>query len=606
MIGEPLTIYVNVHHYGITNTALVTAYTGTVTTASDGKTGWRNVKNSDWNDISLTMTMENDSVYSFTINDINAFYAVPAGEEVVKLTFIARGSTGSDVSGQTSDIFIDVFKELPTTIFSYQPADATDKDMIVVTWNINDVDTPSRNHLQGYTDTAYIHTWGNGTLGAIVGPGWGENDTKWMCETVNDSIRRFYYEPSPRALMQFGESASVESLGILIRNKAANGQTNDFTIELDSDVDVDLSMVDPLMIFPATPTQDEPVYVYIDAKNYNRAEGGQLDPASTLSAWSGLITSGSSSLTDWKYQVNADWGGYGDSTLFERVNDSIHRWVIPSFADKYKINLAEEDVFRIALIARDTIAGAVTNQTDDLFFDVFGELPIETAFTTQPALVTENDAFVVTINPELADNANSLFSLLDTTKADTIDVYAHTGLSLAAYSDDIKDWQNVLAEWSENIPAAKAIPVTSNLVRFFVYPDARVKYSVEDSLSALGVHLVLRNEDGTAQTADIYVPFDTTGINLGLKPVTGVQLNELGGVIVYPNPASDVLFIEFDKAQSSKVNFYNTIGQVLYTRQSEKSELLSIDVSEFAQKNSLMFYTIESEGKIKSGKILLR
>lgn len=607
VIDQPVTIYVNINNWNITDTEAITAYTGTVTTASDSKTGWRNLKG-DWGDVSNTLTMENDSIYSLTINDINAYYAVPESEEVVRIAFIARGTSGGNVSGQTSDIFIDVFAEEPVSIFSYVPEAATDRDMIVVTWNINDTETPTRNDLNGYTDTTYIHTWGGeGSAGSFVGPNWGNNDAKWMCETVNDSIRRFYYAPSVRELMDFAENATVESLGILIRNKAANGQTNDFTIDLESDIVVDLSMVDPLLMVPATPTQNEPIYIYIDAKNYMRSNGDKLNPESTLSAWSGLTTDVSSVSKDWQYQVNAEWGGFGDSTLFERVNDTIHRWSIKSLKDVYGVNTAEEDVFRIALIARDTAGGAVSKQTDDLFFEVYGELPLETAFTTQPAVVTENDAFVVTINPELADHDKSLFSLMDTIKADTLGVYAHTGVSQAMYYDDVAEWQNVLEDWAVNTAKNEAVAVTSNIVRFYVLPDAREKYSVADTMSALGVHFVLRNEAGSAQTADLFVPFDTTGLNLGAKPTVGIdqEITDLDGLTVYPNPVDDILYLRFEQAEDAKITFYNAVGQVLHTAYTEREELISIDVGEFARSNSLVFYRVDSGKKVTSGKVLV-
>lgn len=606
LIDQAVTIYVNVNHFGITNIDTVTAYTGTVTTASDSKTGWRNVKNSDWSDISVEMTKENDSVYSLQIPDINVFYGVPATEEVVRITFIARGTKNKAVSGQTSDLFIDVFAADPTTVFSYLPTSASDKDMVVVTWNINDTDTPSRNDLEGYADTTYVHTWGHGTLGAIVGPGWGENTSKWMCDAVNDSIRRFYFAPTVRGLFEMGASATVDSIGILIRNKEANGQTNDFVINLSSEVEVDLADVDPILMVPEFPTQNDPVYVYLDAKNYMRGNGDTLDPASIISAWSGLVTSASSDKADWLHQVNADWGGFGDSTLFERVNDSIHRWAIPSFTDKYGVDLASEDVFRLAIIARDTAGGGINNQTDDIYLEVYGDMPTDTTHTIQPAMITENDAFVITFNPENVGDDNNLFPLLDTNMVDTIGVWAHTGVTLAQYSDDVNDWQNVLTEWGTNTDETKAVVVSSNVVRFFVFPETRTMYDVGDELNTIALNILLRNEAGNAQTADLVIPFDTTGYNLMATPGSGIDnATILEGVSVYPNPVNDVLTISFEEAQTATVTFINAVGQVVYVKSIQNENNTTINVAEFATKQEILFYTIKSDNKIVTGKLLV-
>lgn len=342
---QPVTIYVNVNHYGITDLEAVTAYTGTVTTASDGVTGWRNVKNADWNDVSLAMNMENDSIYSYTIDDINAFYGVPATEEVLRLTFIARGSLGGNISGQTSDIFIEVYGAMPTA-----------------------------------------------------------------------------------------------------------------------------------------------------------------------------------------------------------------------------------------------------------------DMPVQ----TQPAVVKEDGAFVMTFDPAFADHSNSLYTFLNASEQpDTIGVWVHSGVTLAAYSDAVNNWQNVLTDWGENTDETKAMVITPNVVRFYVYPDSRVKYSVEDSLSVIGVNILLRNEDGSAQTSDLFVAFDTTGYNLGLTPVDNVDLSELEGVAVYPNPAKEMLYVRFDQAQSAKITFFNSVGQVLHTEYPENTELVTVNIREFAKSNSMVFYRIESNNKVRSGKVVV-
>ncbi len=53
-------------------------------------------------------------------------------------------------------------------------------------------------------------------------------------------------------------------------------------------------------------------------------------------------------------------------------------------------------------------------------------------------------------------------------------------------------------------------------------------------------------------------------------------------IIVFPNPASTVLNISNIKSAPQKINFYNTLGELVYTCENTK-DAISVDISNFAK-----------------------
>lgn len=76
---------------------------------------------------------------------------------------------------------------------------------------------------------------------------------------------------------------------------------------------------------------------------------------------------------------------------------------------------------------------------------------------------------------------------------------------------------------------------------------------------------------------------------------------------LYPNPASDYLFIEYDVifVKEAKLQIYNSIGAVVYTiNLEERKDNIKIPVSEY--KNGLYFCSLKIDGKLfKTKKILI-
>jgi len=92
-------------------TSPVYAHMGVITDKSTSPSDWKYVKTT-WavNDANATMTNAGMGLWTKTLN-IKTFYNVPAGEKILKLSFVFRNATGSVVgrASDGSDIFYDVY-----------------------------------------------------------------------------------------------------------------------------------------------------------------------------------------------------------------------------------------------------------------------------------------------------------------------------------------------------------------------------------------------------------------------------------------------------------------------------------------------------------------
>ncbi len=104
----------------------VYAHTGVITSASTGPSDWKYVI-ATWttNLPKAKLTKVSANVYTLTISpSIREFYGVPAGEQILKLAFVFRNSTGSRTGRDSggADIFYNVSEEAAFDILLSQPA----------------------------------------------------------------------------------------------------------------------------------------------------------------------------------------------------------------------------------------------------------------------------------------------------------------------------------------------------------------------------------------------------------------------------------------------------------------------------------------------------
>jgi hypothetical protein len=229
MMDSPITIYVNVTSDEVLNPgntidtdSVVTAYTGLITSeSSEPVNDWKNKINDDWNDISLEMTKENDSVYSYTISDPSAFYGLGTEtKSVYRIAFIARGTSNGAVSGQTKNLYFEIFESSPTALIAVQPADPYATESAVIS-----VNTKQSTGLVDYSDTLYAHT-GLITSGSssdtdwrFILEDWGVNNNKTRLLQVSDSIYRYYIYPNMHNYYETEEAENIEKLAFVFRSK---------------------------------------------------------------------------------------------------------------------------------------------------------------------------------------------------------------------------------------------------------------------------------------------------------------------------------------------------------------------------------------------------
>jgi len=586
-MDSPITIYLNIKNWKNITSDSLSVYTGLVTSKSDNPKGWTYVKNGDWNDTSLKMEKIQDSIYSFVIDNPKSFYGVPEGVETYKITFIARGIKNGANNGQTEDIFLNVYGAQPSELFNLQPAEPTDKEMICVTWNINA--NSDRNDLKGNTDSLWVHTWIKGGSGPQSGSGnWPDNAAKYACERVNDSILRWFIAPTTREFYKFQSWTYAESIGVLIRNKEGNAQTNDFNIPLKSERDIDLSMVAPYLIMPPFPTVNDEIAIYVNTKNWN------FSPENNTTAYTGLITSASTDVTDnWQHVANTDWN---DASLaLEKINDSISVFVINSIPERYGVNTKEENVFRIAFIARENSItdNTIKAQTENLYFEIFGGQPNKLV-QTQPLKPNEDDAVAYTFNVK---NETTLSDYIVTSGNDSI--YIYTWLTTnEGEGNEVTPWGDV----STN-NKLKTIAVNDSIFRFIVPKSVRNFYGITDACTHIQTtNLILRNAAGTKQTSNILVDIESNN-----EICTGIEesiSNE--SFMVYPNPTADYFRINYtgNDSNATLVELSDLSGKKVISQKMNLTNSNTIDVSTLSK--GVYFLNIKTKSKNINSTVIVK
>jgi len=618
-MSAPITIYVNVLSSAILQSTIdtstmVTVYTGLLTTASNNITGdWKHVKNSGWGDVSLVMTRENDSIYSLTINDPATFYGVnPTTEGVFRIAFIARGTLAGAPHGQTNNLYLEVFtKNIGNVALESTPAVPQETQMAAVSFNINKECIDPSHTLNTWmaahpTDSVFVYTAVNTNLGSWVhevSP-WASVGTNPNLKTikVSDSIYRLYYMPNIKSFYnETNANEHISQLNFVVRNGSGSKQTDNQYVSLMPVVDFS-QMVNGIICYPTYPTMADHIYIFVNGKAYVQpSTSNTLNPASTFSTWSGLVTSESPSINPnpWTHQVNSGWSDFGDSVLLTRLDDSIQYWDIPSLASIYHLNAAE-NVYRIYFIARDTLADAVNHQMDAVSFEVYGSIP--TALVgTQPAKLKEDGQAVYTFNINKSTNT-TLKDYIATSHNDSVGIY--TAINPA--------WSHEVAPWA-SVPTTanlQTIAVNDSIFRFYIIGSNTLRdfYGVTDTCEHIyQTNLSLRSDaNGDAKTQDIIVLTDTIAtcgtIVVGLNTVS-----EIAGITVYPNPVQQYLNFSFEKPENGSIDIFNIEGQKLFSVNiSDQQNVVSVNLGEISTNSSVLIYKVTTSNGTAFGKILVK
>lgn len=163
-----------------------------------------------------------------------------------------------------------------------------------------------------------------------------------------------------------------------------------------------------LQVTPAFPTQNDVVTITYDASEGN----GALVGTSPVYGHLGLITTASTSLTDWKY-VQGNWGTADANTLMTDLGNGLHQITIdiPSY---YNFP-SSTTVLKLAFVFRNADGSTVGRATDgsDIYYDIYPSNAGLLARFFKPYENTQIATVGDVIEVNAACNNNSLLEIFD-------------------------------------------------------------------------------------------------------------------------------------------------------------------------------------------------
>ncbi len=171
-----------------------------------------------------------------------------------------------------------------------------------------------------------------------------------------------------------------------------------------------------ITVEPALPTEDDQVVIMF---NSTLGNGGLAGYTGDIYAHTGVITSSSSSSSDWKY-VKAGWTENIPECKLTSVGDDLWELTIgPSIKEYYGVP-SNETILKLAFVFRSE-DGSLVGKTDDggdIFYDVFASgLNIS-------ILIPEESPYIVELNDDILVEGNS-------TDADSTFIYVDNNLIFA-------------------------------------------------------------------------------------------------------------------------------------------------------------------------------
>ncbi len=115
--------------------------------------------------------------------------------------------------------------------------------------------------------------------------------------------------------------------------------------------------------------------------------------------------------------------------------------------------------------------------------------------------------------PELPTADEPLTVYFDATETGvegyTGELYAHTGVNTSE-----ADWQYVIGDWGENSVQPQLERIDTDLYQLEISPDVYSFYDAPESETIVGLAFVFRTDDGSSQSADLFVDIYESGLNV--------------------------------------------------------------------------------------------
>ena len=173
---------------------------------------------------------------------------------------------------------------------------------------------------------------------------------------------------------------------------------------------------------PPFPTTNDLVLITFDA---TEGSGGLAGYTGDVYAHTGVITSESSSGSDWRY-VQTSWGQNTPETKMEKIGEDLYTLEISPDVREYYGVPSNEEIYQMAFVFRSDVPvqgsylEGKTATGGDIFVDVF-EAGLIVAFIKpdyKPVIITLGDTFVVEIQ---ANNSDSLSLYVDNELIKTVE-----------------------------------------------------------------------------------------------------------------------------------------------------------------------------------------
>jgi glycosidase len=394
-----------------------------------------------------------------------------------------------------------------------------------------------------------------------------------------------------------GEEISVSATPFMV--DLAPGEFKIFTDSRVSDgfENVVEPFKNPVVFDPPVFNLDTEVTITVDVANTSNNGTNELAGESEIYMIAGLVSESNDS-EEFAFEV----GDLSDNSVGEMTNVDGDTWEITFTPRDYFDVPAGTDIYRIGVYFRNTDGSKLGyGFRDKIVFNAVN--PEGNIIATDPERFYSTESIKIIFDASFGNG-----ELMGADK-----VYLHSGVVLSDKEEPTgSDWSNVVGNWGQDDGVGEMTRIgDSEKWELEIVP--RDYYGLSSSDSIFWISMVPRNSNGsvkaTIQAGTIGKVFSSTSGDLFYKVLSPENDddvlsigNESERLVIYPNPASDFLYLEgLSQSEISTVQVFEINGRVVYSRSVKESVM--IDISTF--KPGLYFVKILSNDLNKTFKLIV-
>ena len=345
---------------------------------------------------------------------------------------------------------------------------------------------------------------------------------------------------------------------------------------------------------PATFDEDDEVRIIFDATAADPAGTAGLVGASKVYMHSGVILD-SPTGTTWS-NIRGNLGnddGIGEMTPVAGETD---KWEITITPRSYYQLSSTDNAYKLAMFFRDaddTNRGKGRNGKD-----IFIQLEPDPLVWVVPGYWTVNDDITIFFDARLADGAGTA-GLVGSPK-----VYMHSGIN----TDTLNlAWTNVIGNWGMDDGVGEMSLVQGETDVWEISLRPRLYYNIPSSATTYRLGMVFRNANGSLEAKGIPGSVFEGGfvggngdIYINLPPFpTGIPEDDISSsVILYPNPADDMINLVFDNNATGmfRIRLLDYQGRIYSSDEFIKdSRQIDLSISSAGLKPGIYFLLINND-----------